>query len=65
MSFILQALNRLRPGVGVSVNAEDLDQIVWYGDVEAPSKEEIEDEILKIKEEEALVEYKKLRKLDF
>ncbi len=65
MSFILQALNRLRPGVGVSVNAEDLDQIVWYGDVEAPSKEEIEDEILKIKEEEALVEYKKLRKLEY
>lgn len=65
MSFILQALNRLRPGVGVSVNADDLDQIVWYGDVEAPSKEEIEDEILKIKEEEALVEYKKLRKLEY
>tara|TARA_R110002167_G_scaffold138637_1_gene325953 strand:- start:82 stop:390 length:309 start_codon:yes stop_codon:yes gene_type:complete len=65
MSIIGEALKSLRPGAAWSINANDLDQIVWYSDVIPPTKEEIEEEIIKLELEEKKIEYKKLRKLEY
>jgi len=65
MSIIGEALKSLRPGAGWSINANDLDQIVWDNDITPPTKEEIEEEIIKLELEEKKIEYKKLRKLEY
>lgn len=66
MKTIIDALLSLRPGAQWTCYGDSYENIVWHEEeIEIPSKEEVEAEVLRLQEEYDKLEYQRLRKKEY
>lgn len=63
---ITEALLSLRPGAQWTCYGDSYESVVWHEEeIEMPTKEEVEAEVLRLKEEYDKLEYQRLRKKEY
>lgn len=66
MKTIIDALLSLRPGAQWTCYGDSYGDIVWHEEeIEIPTKEEVEAEVLRLQEEYDNLEYQRLRKKEY
>ena len=63
--FYIQAIQALRPNEGFTIDDTDYSTLAFTNDIQKPSKEEINKEILRLQEEFNNTEYQRLRKAEY